>query len=653
MALLCCLSMSAAAGEGDLPPAGRSRFDYLVGNAPVPYPLPRLIARIRAQLEASDDGLSPIKITLFPLGRSLRRSVAAPDFFQFPSVVVAVDVHSKAGATPLRDQLFLGYNERAETVEIISYNEQAGRFEFQVVRDYRSGAQPKLYYASRRLCLACHQNSAPIFPRALWDETPANPVVAARLKATGRDFYGIPIAGTDISNAIDAAVARANLLPIWQQIWRESCGDACRAQWLDAALAYVMSGNLPESSELKFGDLETRWAKAWPQGLSIPTASIPNRDPFASVVEAPAASRAALPRTLDELAQLAHIPAQLEPLTPRPPAEHWAAPDGSQLATGLAALLNKADVQAFDRALASHAKARAQTFTLPCRVTRKPNRTLFECENTEARFSGVLQEAGSARSIQIDRLQAGRAKTALDLIFSGRATKAGQFEFVLARGAGTVRLSDGRRWSRLELNASAAGQGSATITLTDDYAAVRSALPQLPLMTASVFDGSRALAELQAALGMAGREIPSHQALAEKLPPAKLEIAVSRKLSGSAAQFLKYCGQCHDSANTVPPNFLHGDEATVNARLDNCAERILYRLSMWQLAEHKRAKTAMPPATELPSLGFDATGWASSAPLADLLESARQRIVKRGGKPEAVLAQPFEQLRACLPDATP
>ena len=98
-----------------------------------------------------------------PLGRSLRRSVSAPDFFHFPSVVAAVDGHSKAGYAPLHDQLFIGYNERGEKLEIISYNERAGRFEFQVVRDYRTGAQPKIFYASRTLCLACHQNNAPIF----------------------------------------------------------------------------------------------------------------------------------------------------------------------------------------------------------------------------------------------------------------------------------------------------------------------------------------------------------------------------------------------------------------------------------------------------------------------------------------------------------
>jgi len=650
MALLCCLSMSAAAGDGDLPLSGRSRFDYLMGDAPVPYPLPRLIARIRAQLEASDDGLSPIKITLIPLGRSLRRSVAAPDFFHFPSVVAAVDGNSKAGSVPLRDQLFIGYNERADTVEIISYNEQAGRFEFQVVRDYRAGAQPKLYYANRALCLACHQNNAPIFSRALWDETPANPAVAARLKATGRDFYGIPISGTDISNAIDAAAARANMFPVWQQIWREACSADCRAQWLAAALAYALSGNLPEVGELKFADLDTRWAKTWPQGLNIPGSSFPNRDPFAHVVDTPVESRPTLPGTLAELAQLARVPTQLEPLTPRPPMQRWAAPDKTQLVAGLAGLLNKADVQTFDRALAMHAKAQPQTLTLPCRFTRKPERVVFNCATPEAHLSGVWQNTGNA---QIDRLQVGHAKTALDLTLSGHTTKTGQIELIPKHGASWIRLSDGRRWSRLQLNTLPANQGSATLTLIDDFAAVRVALPHLPLMTANIFDGSRAFAELQAALGLARHETSGRETLASKLPPAKLEIVAPRKLSGSAARFLQYCGQCHDSSTNVPPNFLHGDDVAVSTRLDHCAERIFYRLSMWHVAEENRGKPPMPPISALSAYGFDATSWENSAPLADLLEAARQRIVTQGGQPEAMPTRPFEHLRSCLPATTP
>jgi hypothetical protein len=232
-------------------------------------------------------------------------------------------------------------------------------------------------------------------------------------------------------------------------------------------------------------------------------------------------------------------------------------------------------------------------------------------------------------------------------------TKAGQIELIPKRGASWVRLSDGRRWSRLQLNTLRADEGSATLTLIDDYAAVRSALPRLPLMTASVFDGSRALAELQAELGLDQRDALARETLANKLPPAKLEIVAPRKLSGSAARFLKYCGQCHDTTTNLPPNFLHGDDATVNTRLDHCAERIFYRLSMWHLTEGKRGKTAMPPISALAAYGFDATSWTNSAPLAELLEAARQRIVIQGGQPDVVLTRPFEQLRSCLPSSTP
>jgi hypothetical protein len=36
-----------------------------------------------------------------------------------------------------------------------------------------------------------------------------------------------------------------------------------------------------------------------------------------------------------------------------------------------------------------------------------------------------------------------------------------------------------------------------------------------------------------------------------------------------------------------------------------------------------------------------------------LLDDARQRIRAQGGQPERLLAQPFEQLRTCLPASSP
>ena len=120
--------------------------------------------------------------------------------------------------------------EKSAILEIISYNEDAGRFEFQLVKDYRAGGKPRVIYANRTLCFACHQNGSPIFSRALWDETNANPQVAALLLASGRRFYGIaPERGIDIPYAIDNATERANCFALTQHLGREGCGATDRA----------------------------------------------------------------------------------------------------------------------------------------------------------------------------------------------------------------------------------------------------------------------------------------------------------------------------------------------------------------------------------------------------------------------------------------
>ena len=256
MALVGAGMISAAlATEPDLPPVGHSRFDELVGDRPVPYPLPRLLNAISRQMQAEPGGLPALKVTLIPLGRSLQRNAGAPDFFRLPRVVAAADGSNRPGFAPIRDRLFLGFHEKGEVVEVISYNDAAGRFEFQVVRDYAAGKTPRVFYAPRSLCLACHQNAAPIFARPLWDETPANPAIAARLKKTGRDFYGVKITGTDIAYLIDAATDRANLFAIWQTLWKEGCGagaegDQCRRDAFAAALDYATERTLPAAGAL-------------------------------------------------------------------------------------------------------------------------------------------------------------------------------------------------------------------------------------------------------------------------------------------------------------------------------------------------------------------------------------------------------------------
>ncbi|MGD9984528.1 MAG: hypothetical protein AB7S51_10280 [Porticoccaceae bacterium] len=319
-----------ARADDDLPPVGHSRFDELVGDRPVPYPFNRLAETINRQMRADPGGLPPLKITLIPLGRSLQRDAGAPDFFRIPRVVAAADGANRRGFAPLKDRLFLGFHEQGEVIEVISYNDAAARFEFQVVRDYAPGKAPQVFHARRDLCLACHQNAAPIFSRPLWDETPANPAIAARLRETGRDFYGIKVTGTDIAYLIDAATDRANKFAIWQLLWQQGCGegdegDTCRQEAFTTALAYARSLRLPAPTALP--RLDQTWRALWPDGLPIPNPDLPNRDPLAMLTD----------------------PAN-DPLLLRPPLELWRAPDKTAFVVGLAGMLDPAAVERLERA---------------------------------------------------------------------------------------------------------------------------------------------------------------------------------------------------------------------------------------------------------------------------------------------------------------
>jgi hypothetical protein len=327
--LFTVVGVAAEVATDDLPPVGHSRFDELIGDAPVPYPFSHLVARINAQMHIDAGGLPPLKVTLIPLGRSLQRESGAPDFFRLPRVVAAADGDNKAGHAPLKDRLFLGFHEKGAVIEVISYNDAAGRFEFQVVRDYRAGAKPTLFYARRSLCLACHQNAAPIFARPLWDETPANPVIAQKLKAAGRDFYGVKVSGTDIAYFIDNASDRANLFSVWQTLWQQGCGageegDRCRLQAFAAALDYARFGKLPQADSLAntLTTLARNWSRMWPNGLSIPNPDLPNRNPLAALPDP------------------AHDPLRLRPLL-----EVWRKPDQTAFIVGLSGMLDRSALQ--------------------------------------------------------------------------------------------------------------------------------------------------------------------------------------------------------------------------------------------------------------------------------------------------------------------
>lgn len=284
----------------DLPPQGtRSLFDHLIKEAgALPYPFERLV-----DLVASYDreGKKPVAL-LVPDGRSLLKAQAT---FEKPRVVVAAssriaDSDSDLGMH-LGARLFLGFVEDANEIEVISYNEEAGRFEFQLVSDYREGGIPTLAYARRSLCVTCHQAEAPIFPERPWQETNAEPRIARRIldaravpaAERGRASYrGVPIVvPLAAAEAFDDLVQTANVLPTAQSIFIDGCGGdpangvECRRRMLSLSLQSLWNLQ-PDPAET--GALLELQRKSWPAGgIAVPNSSLPNRDPPADSASGP------------------------------------------------------------------------------------------------------------------------------------------------------------------------------------------------------------------------------------------------------------------------------------------------------------------------------------------------------------------------------
>ncbi len=318
------------------PPAGRSLFDHAIASDQTSNRLPASFDALVRQIERRLGCTAPCSHqVLIPLGRALQRTAAAPDFFASPRVVVAFTGEG-SGKPFAKDRLYLGFQPRAGVIEVISYNDVAARFEFQLVKDFRPGATPRVTYAERTLCVACHQNHGPIFSRQVWDETNANPRIAAALSGGSPVSHRVPV---EVPNAIDDATDRANGIGVTQRLWAEACNAECRRLALAAAIQHHLTGRFDREPFARA--LEQGFRSRWPDGLAIPNPDVPNRDPFA-FHGGPSDTGAS------------HVPAALEALVPRAPLEIWRPDDfelAYRMATGLAELFSNADFSAIERRL--------------------------------------------------------------------------------------------------------------------------------------------------------------------------------------------------------------------------------------------------------------------------------------------------------------
>jgi hypothetical protein len=337
----------------NLPPVGRSLFDFLITKEvrgkkiyDIPFPFSAFVAHIESQLHSK--GTPPVlKRLLIPVNRSLQRRAGEGAYFTYPRAVLTVDTEADSNVSlsgmHLKDRLFIGYHEKTGVLEVVSYNEAAGRFEFQIVSDYRAGGTPTVRYANRALCMACHQNQSPIFARPMWDETNVNPKIAALLAHQRRQYHGFPIRqGTGTLQAFDEATDRANDISLAQLLWRTGCEQpgnpeaaiACRAELLTWVLQYGLSkGSIPDwhTTDEKPPSFLAPWRARWPQGLAIPNPDIPNRNPFryVAVSEFPGLSEVEA-TALEGREPRSIFRGPYEPTQPREPLETWTIPDTPQ-----------------------------------------------------------------------------------------------------------------------------------------------------------------------------------------------------------------------------------------------------------------------------------------------------------------------------------
>ena len=84
----------------------------------------------------------------------------------------------------------------------------------------------------------------------MWNETNADPEVAARLSGLGESFHGAPTGGgLDRADAFDRSTDRAGRLAFANALWAIGCGEPnepesaqCRGDLLLAALRYRLGG---------------------------------------------------------------------------------------------------------------------------------------------------------------------------------------------------------------------------------------------------------------------------------------------------------------------------------------------------------------------------------------------------------------------------
>ncbi|SMF60367.1 hypothetical protein [Pseudobacteriovorax antillogorgiicola] len=294
--LLFFLLSQSALGDDDVPHRGASYFDYLLKEAGITYDgreQPLTPHPYRRMAEAINQ-FTPFFSAVIPFGRSLQKMASYPQSLKYPRLLLASSADKAGLNTHLEGRLFIGYVEPTGKLEVISYNNQLGRFEFQIVDDLIPGGKAKIRYARRELCLRCHQGGVPIFAGGDWLEATAfNHSLRSLVEEAmnSNQYLGVPLARDQKAEAYDLwprperyddMVNIGARLIGYQKAWQELCPATYqRSDCWSTLLSWMIFSNLyPDQGFPVPRRLLDQFYKVLGDGtIDIPEDRIPDHDP--------------------------------------------------------------------------------------------------------------------------------------------------------------------------------------------------------------------------------------------------------------------------------------------------------------------------------------------------------------------------------------
>jgi hypothetical protein len=712
----------------DLPPAGSSLFDKLFSkkqsSGEVIYNFPEgafkeLVESLRQKL-VDPDGLEGL---ILPLGRSLQRhhslekegkSTKIGDlplaekkafqelggwsvldlfrhpllnkyivpFFQYPRVVVAFNSNfaEQEGddlSELIKKRLYLGYHNHSKILEVVSYNREAARFEFQIVRDFQKGGKKQAFYANRALCTTCHQNQGPIFSRRLWKETNANQPLIQNLLEThlvdkdplvdplNPTYFGVPIrVGADTAQSFDTNTDESNDISLYQKLWREGCASlACRALAFEYMLRYRLQNKKRHFVELdSFRQefvpiMKTEWEMAgWMPGLVRFGPDIAFRDPFTS------RDLGLQPSELNlSVAEFINfIPFDFEPASERPlyfpgsekdelnflsldPHSFEKELETQEMILGLAdEFLTEQDVKNLDQALVElSAEQKISTWNLGHCYIDQVGQEIYDCEKSQAEF---LQSFW-----QLKPLSEGNEASVFAVSTSTGLPLRTPQGYLVRRLVAQWDTEEELAKIELEVVDDMAWLISATKKMAEEnHPAFAAANFQRPLMLQGLYQ-----ALSLSAPSMTSPETPT-PVVDKDISPIEFDV-----LGGNTAElrlFKNACIKCHSRENSKT-TFMRAQTAEeLVDNLDECAPRIYMRLRMWeydrsqltdqQKKAYRRPMPAGASAEKAQELVSPMIRYIKSLLLSSERE-ANQSLIQQGFLEQNPLQYDYDQLPHC------